>query len=76
MSVKYADSSGSASTCTGNSATATNANYASSAGNSDTVDGFHFKISTTDLTAIACLPDLFSIITASILSLCLLTLTA
>lgn len=49
-SVKYATSAGTASSCTGNSATATNANYASSAGNSDTVDGFHFKLSTTDLT--------------------------
>ena len=56
-SVKYATSAGSANTattantCTGNSATATNANYATSAGNSDTVDGFHFQISTTDLEA-------------------------
>lgn len=56
-SVKYAASAGSAnsattaSTCTGNSATATSANYATSAGNSDTVDGFHFQLSTTDLTA-------------------------
>lgn len=53
-SVAYANSAGSATTantCTGNSATATNANYATSAGNSDTVDGFHFKISTTDLEA-------------------------
>lgn len=61
--VKYATSAGSANTansantattagtCTGNSATATNANYATSSGNSDTVDGFHFKISTTDLEA-------------------------
>lgn len=47
----YANSAGSASSCTGNSATATNANYATSAGNSDTVDGFHFTVSTTDLTA-------------------------
>lgn len=56
--VKYATSAGNAntansaataSTCTGNSATATNANYASSAGNSDSVDGFHFQISTTEL---------------------------
>lgn len=46
-SVKYASSAG---TCTGNSATATNANYANSAGNSDTVDGFHFTISTNELT--------------------------
>lgn len=38
-SVKYAESSG---TCTGNSATATNANA---------VNGFKFQISTTDLTA-------------------------
>ena len=59
-SVKYATSAGSATiansattagTCTGNAATATSANYATSAGNSDTVDGFHFKLSTTDLTA-------------------------
>ena len=53
-SVKYATSAGSATTagtCTGNSATATSANYATSAGNSDTVDGFHFQLSTTDLTA-------------------------
>jgi len=56
-SVKYAASAGSANsattagTCTGNSATATSANYANSAGNSDTVDGFHFKLSTTDLVA-------------------------
>ena len=56
-SVKYATSAGSAtsattaSTCTGNSATATSANYATSSGNSDTVDGFHFQLSTTDLTA-------------------------
>ena len=56
-SVAYANSAGSANTattagtCTGNSATATNANYSTSAGNSDTVDGFHFKISTTDLEA-------------------------
>ena len=50
-SVNYANSAGTASTCIGNSATATNANYATSSGNSDTVDGFHFKISTTDLTA-------------------------
>lgn len=56
-SVKYAVSAGSAnsattaSTCTGNSATATSANYATSAGNSESVDGFHFQISTTDLTA-------------------------
>lgn len=54
-SVAYANSSGSANTattagtCTGNSATATNANYSTSAGNSDTVDGFHFQVSTTDL---------------------------
>lgn len=47
----YANSAGTASSCTGNSATATNANYATSAGNSDTVDGFHFAVSTTDLTA-------------------------
>lgn len=47
-SVKYATSAGSAGTCTGNSATAT---YATSAGNSDTVDGFHFVLSTDDLTA-------------------------
>lgn len=51
MSVKYADSSGTASTCSGNSATATTANYAHNAGNCDTVDGFHFKIGTNDLTA-------------------------
>ena len=44
-SVKYAASAGA---CTGNSATATKADYAY---NSDTVDGFHFQISTTDLTA-------------------------
>lgn len=53
-SVKYATSAGSANTagtCTGNSATATNANYATSAGNSDAVDGFHFQISTTNLQA-------------------------
>lgn len=53
-SVKYATSAGSATTagtCTGNSATATSANYATSSGNSDTVDGFHFQLSTTDLTA-------------------------
>lgn len=43
-SVKYAESSG-------NSTTATNSNYANHAGNSDTVDGFHFQISTNDLTA-------------------------
>ena len=40
-SVAYANSAG----------TATNANYAYSAGNSDTVDGFHFQLSTTDLEA-------------------------
>lgn len=54
MSVKYADSAGSAttaSTCTGNSVTATSANYATNAGNSDSVDGFHFQLGTTDLTA-------------------------
>lgn len=50
-SVKYATSAGTASSCSGNSATATNANYASSAGNCDSVDGFHFQISTTDLNA-------------------------
>lgn len=51
-SANYANSAGSANTassCSGNSATATNANYASSAGNSDSVDGFHFQISTTEL---------------------------
>ena len=50
-SVKYATSAGSAttsSTCTGNSATAT---YANSAGNCDTIDGYHITVSTTDLTA-------------------------
>ena len=44
-SVKYATSAGSATTagsCTGNSATATNA---------DKVDGYHITVSTTDLTA-------------------------
>ena len=53
-SVKYATSAGSATTagsCTGNSATATSANYANSAGNADTVDGFHFQLSTVDLQA-------------------------
>ena len=53
-SVKYATSAGSATTagtCTGNSATATSANHATSAGNSDTVDGFHFQLSTVDLQA-------------------------
>ena len=44
----YANAAGTASTCTGNAATATKATNAT---NSDTVDGFHFKISTTDLTA-------------------------
>lgn len=43
-SVNYANNAGSANS-------ATNANYASSAGNSDSVDGFHFTISTTDLEA-------------------------
>ena len=43
-SVKYATSAGSATS-------ATNANHAQSASNSDTVDGFHFQISTNDLTA-------------------------
>ena len=50
-SVKYATSAGSATTsgtCTGNSATAT---YANSAGNCDTIDGYHITVSTTDLTA-------------------------
>lgn len=50
-SVKYATSAGSATTsgtCTGNSATAT---YANSAGNCDTIDGYHVTISTSDLTA-------------------------
>ena len=50
-SVKYATSAGSATTagaCTGNSATAT---YATSAGNCDTIDGYHVTVSTTDLTA-------------------------
>lgn len=46
-SVKYAESTG---TCTGNSATATTANYSHNAGNADAVDGYHFMISTTDLT--------------------------
>ena len=46
-SVKYATSAGSANSAT----TASTANYATSAGNSDTVDGFHFQLSTTDLTA-------------------------
>jgi len=41
-SVKYATSSGTAAACTGNSATATNA---------DKVDGFDITISTTDLVA-------------------------
>ena len=53
-SVKYSVTAGSAttaSTCTGNSATATSANYATNAGNSDSVDGFHFQLGTTDLTA-------------------------
>lgn len=44
----YASSAGTATTCIGNAATAT---HATSAGNSDTVDGFHFQLSTTDLTA-------------------------
>jgi hypothetical protein len=43
-SVKYATSAGSATS-------ATNANHAQSASNADTVDGFHFQISTNDLTA-------------------------
>lgn len=43
-SVKYATSAGSATT-------ATNSNYAISAGNCDTVDGYHITISTTDLSA-------------------------
>ena len=43
-SVKYATSAGSATS-------ATNSNYANSSGNSDTVDGYHFTVSTTDLTA-------------------------
>ena len=53
-SVKYAASAGTctgnattSSSCTGNSATAT---YATSAGNCDTVDGYHITISTTNLT--------------------------
>lgn len=53
-SVKYATSAGTctgnattSSSCTGNSATAT---YATSAGNCDTVDGYHITISTTNLT--------------------------
>lgn len=49
-SVKYATNAGNAttsSTCTGNSATAT---YANSAGNCDTIDGYHITVSTTDLT--------------------------
>ena len=35
--------SGSSSSCTGNSATATSANYSTSAGNADTLDGYHYN---------------------------------
>lgn len=44
-SVKYATNAGTSASCTGNSATATNAS------NADKVDGFDITISTTDLTA-------------------------
>lgn len=35
--------SGSSSSCTGNSATATSANYSTNAGNADTLDGYHYN---------------------------------
>ena len=44
----YASSAGTSNTCLGNADTST---YATSSGNSDTVDGFHFQLSTTDLVA-------------------------
>lgn len=44
-SVKYATSAGTSAACTGNSTTATTAS------NSDAVDGYHVTVSTTDLTA-------------------------